>query len=117
MKIFKIRRISDGKYAKKGAGFTKNGANWAQRGHVTLHLNSTCNVYDGCELMEYNISEDGSSVLLSRAPMEEIVTANKERLKIKEALRAKESLRLKLERLIYEQEYIEKNLKSLMEKK
>lgn len=60
-RVFKIVRLSDGKFSNGGSrpSFTKAGKSWADVGHLKNHLNlfkyDNWDVYKGCELVSYEM--------------------------------------------------------------
>jgi len=63
MKLYKIRRISDGLFSMGGMYpyFSKVGKTWNTIGHLRNHLSGLGNQimrhYDGCEVWEIEVSE------------------------------------------------------------
>ena len=64
MNIYKIRRISDGKFSTGGRAprWTNRGNTWTCIGHVKAHLTMLRvdqDPYEGCEVVEFVLSAQG----------------------------------------------------------
>ena len=65
--IFKIKRLSDGKFSSGGARpkFSKTGKIWTSKRYIKSHLAlihayKNNNAYEGCQIIEYKLTEEGS---------------------------------------------------------
>jgi len=65
--IFKIKRLTDGKFSGGGAKpkFSKTGKVWTSKGYIIAHLKlmkeyKTLDMYDKCNIIEYTLKEEGS---------------------------------------------------------
>ena len=78
MKVYKIRRLSDGLYSEAGSAgpwvhFSKTGKTWNHKRHAVMHIKSVAelckwfkkpNPYVGiCEIVEYDLVESKWRVL------------------------------------------------------
>jgi len=109
MKLIKIKRLSDGLFAK-ASGFSKRGKVWTELHHVKSHLNCTRNKYDGCVLIEYSVDEDGASVVLCQTAMETFVKQHLEARAIREAKKEEQYRRYRQEYLLKEKRRIDGEL-------
>jgi hypothetical protein len=64
MKIYKIRRKSDGLFSLGGSSpmFNGKGKSWSKLHHITTHLGALCSyiddtIYKECEVVEFEITE------------------------------------------------------------
>ena len=76
MKLFKIQH-PNGLFSKGGkSGWSKRGKVWTMRGHVHNHMKHREQMvldYSGCILIEYDVNDDGSSSVVTKTPMEDVV--------------------------------------------